>query len=422
MKIAVLGAGVSGLTAGRLLKEAGHDVTVYEKESTAGGLARTRYTAGYLYDPYGGHIFNSKEKSVVDWVFSIMPREKWQYTDRNAKIYFNGRYVSYPFELSLCELDTEDAVDCIHDFILSQNGEEPDNFREWLYWNFGRGIADRYMVPYNEKIWAYPLEEMETRWMQGKMPLPTKKEMIRSMLLKDPTERKMPHSSFYYPIDGGIQSMVDAIADGLKIMLSTPVESIERAEGGNRWRINGLDEYDSVISTIPLPVVGKVHKGLTPAVEQAIKGLKYNSLNTVLFKCPKTYIPSHEYRAHRVGYQSTLTPNACPDQMNHGCGALEIIGNRITDVEALVKDHALPEELGFKEPIDSEFTEFAYVVHDMDYRKNTGTILRYFEMQKNFHLLGRWGTWNYKNMDLCMKDAMDLVEKKFGGQEEKLCG
>ena len=427
MKIAILGAGVSGLTAGRLLKEAGHDVTVYEKESTAGGLARTRYTAGYLYDPYGGHIFNSKEKSVVDWVFSIMPREKWQYTDRNAKIYFNGRYVSYPFELSLCELDTEDAVDCIHDFILSQNGEEPDNFREWLYWNFGRGIADRYMVPYNEKIWAYPLEEMETRWMQGKMPLPTKKEMIRSMLLKDPTERKMPHSSFYYPIDGGIQSMVDAIADGLKIMLSTPVESIERAEGGNRWRINGLDEYDSVISTIPLPVVGKVHKGLTPAVEQAIKGLKYNSLNTVLFKCPKTditwlYIPSHEYRAHRVGYQSTLTPNACPDQMNHGCGALEIIGNRITDVEALVKDHALPEELGFKEPIDSEFTEFAYVVHDMDYRKNTGTILRYFEMQKNFHLLGRWGTWNYKNMDLCMKDAMDLVEKKFGGQEEKLCG
>jgi phytoene dehydrogenase-like protein len=31
MKIAVLGAGVSGLTAGRILKDRGYDVTVYEK-------------------------------------------------------------------------------------------------------------------------------------------------------------------------------------------------------------------------------------------------------------------------------------------------------------------------------------------------------------------------------------------------------
>ena len=212
MKIAVLGAGVSGLTAARLLKDKGHEVTVYEKESTPGGLARTRYTQGYLYDPHGGHIFNSKHPEVVDWVFSVLPKEKWQFTERNAKVFFNGTYVSYPFELSLCELDIDDAVECVHDFILSKEGPEPTNFRDWLTWNFGKAIADAYMIPYNEKIWAYPLEDMETEWMQGKMPLPTKKEMIKSMLLKNPKERKMPHSTFYYPIDGGIQSMVNAIA------------------------------------------------------------------------------------------------------------------------------------------------------------------------------------------------------------------
>ena len=54
MNIAVLGAGVSGLTAARRLKENGHNVTVYEKAETPGGLARTRFTQGYLYDPYGG--------------------------------------------------------------------------------------------------------------------------------------------------------------------------------------------------------------------------------------------------------------------------------------------------------------------------------------------------------------------------------
>ena len=99
MKVAILGAGVSGLSAGRMLKDKGHDVTIYEKNETIGGLARTRFTEGYLYDPHGGHIFNSKHKEIVDWVFSILPKENWQYTVRNAKIFFSGKYVSYPFEL-----------------------------------------------------------------------------------------------------------------------------------------------------------------------------------------------------------------------------------------------------------------------------------------------------------------------------------
>ena len=167
MKIAILGAGISGLTAARVLIDRGHQVVVFEKNAAPGGLARSRFTNGYLYDPHGGHIFNSKHPEIVDWVFSILPKKNWQFTERNAKIFFNGRYVTYPFELSLCELETEEAVKCIYDFILSQQGKEPDNFKDWLTWNFGKGIASAYMIPYNEKIWAYPLEKMETQWMKA---------------------------------------------------------------------------------------------------------------------------------------------------------------------------------------------------------------------------------------------------------------
>ncbi len=413
MKIAILGAGVSGLTAARLLKDKGHDVTIYEKESTIGGLARTRFTDGYLYDPYGGHIFNSKHKEVVDWVFSILPKENWQFTERNAKIFFNGKYVSYPFELSLCELDIEDAVECVHDFILSKEGPEPTNFKDWLTWNFGKGIADYYMIPYNEKIWAYPLEDMETKWMQGKMPLPTKKEMIHSMLLKNPTERKMPHSTFYYPLKGGIQTMVDAIAAGLDIRCDYSISRIEKI--GNVWSINGSGSYDRIISTIPLPELPYIMQ-LPEAVINHINGLKYNSLTTVLFNCPKTditwlYIPSHDYKSHRVGYQSALTPYACPTQ-NEGCGSLEIIGDKFDIDESFAsKSNILPKELGFSKVIDHEFTKYAYVIHDIHYRENVSFIKDYFQKDSSFRLLGRWGTWNYKNMDLCMLDAMELVKE-----------
>lgn len=411
MKIAVLGAGVSGLTAARLLKDSGHEVIVYEKNHTVGGLARTRFTEGYLYDPHGGHILNSKHQEVMDWVFSIVPKEKWQYTERNAKIFFQGKYVSYPFELSLCELDVDDAVECVYDFIMSKEGGEPTNFRDWLTWNFGEGIANYYMIPYNEKIWAYPLEDMETQWMQGKMPLPTKKEMIRSMLLKNPKERKMPHSTFYYPLHGGIQTMVDAIADGLTIKIDYHIDRIQKAEG--QWIINDDPPVDQIVSTIPLPVLPAIMK-LPNTVMKCIQGLKYNSLTTVLFDCPKTditwlYIPSHEYRSHRVGYQSALTPYASPDS-SRGCGALEIIGPEFEVKDSFASQPGiLPEELGFNHVLDLEFTEYAYVIHDLDYRKNLKTIFEYFNKDESFRLLGRWGTWNYKNMDLCMLDAMNLV-------------
>lgn len=413
MKIAVLGAGVSGLTAGRLLSDKGYQVTIFEKNETPGGLARSRFKNGYLYDPHGGHIFNSKHPEVVEWVFSILPKENWQFTERNAKIYFNGKYISYPFELSLCELDTEDAVECIYDFLLSQQGEEPSNFKDWLTWNFGKGIADYYMIPYNEKIWAYPLEKMETQWMRGKMPLPEKKEIIRSVLLKNPAERKMPHSTFYYPLHGGIQAMINAIAGDMEIRCNTPVRSLEKR--GRHWIVNEEDAFDTVISTIPLPVLPGVMT-LPEKVTECIKNLKYNSLTTVLFDCPKTdiswlYIPNHRYRSHRVCYQSALTPYANPDP-GRGCAALEIIGKQFEVSPSFARSpDIVPDELGFKEVLDSEFTEYAYVIHDLDYRTNLDTILNYFSCDASFRLIGRWGTWNYKNMDLCMLDAMELVKK-----------
>ena len=269
------------------------------------------------------------------------------------------------------------------------------------------------MIPYNEKIWAYPLEQMETNWMQGKMPLPSKKEMIRSMLLKNPKERKMPHSSFFYPKTGGIQSMVDAIAQGITCRLETPVKAIEQL--GGSWFINGEGGYDRIISTLPLPVLNHAMR-LPEHVHQAIRQLKYNSLTTVLFDCPKTditwlYIPSHEYRSHRVGYQSTLTPNACPHQDRNGCGALEIIGPHFDVDEKLLSEQIVPDELGFHKILDSEFTEYAYVIHDLSYRANITYIKNFFDSIDDFYLLGRWGTWNYKNMDLCMLDAMNLVKK-----------
>jgi Protoporphyrinogen oxidase len=413
MRTAVLGAGVTGLTAARRLHDMGETVVVYESEEKIGGLARSRSVNGYLYDPHGGHILNSKDPKIMEWVFSILPKENWKHTVRNAKIFFKGGYVSYPFELSLCELDTETQLDCVCDFMEAERGEEPDNFKDWLIWHFGKGIAENYMIPYNSKIWAYPLEDMEVGWMHGKMPLPEKKEVLRSLVMKDPTERKMPHSTFYYPLKGGIQTMVNAIAEPLDVRLNHRVKECVKKEG--KWYVDG-EMYDRVICTVSLPELRKI-MDLPKDVNDAIGGLKYNSLTTVLFNCPSTeitwlYIPSSDYRSHRVGYQSALTPFACPGK--GGCGALEIIGPQFKVTDS-IKD-AIPKELYPNEIMDHEFTEYAYVIHDKDYRKNTEKVFSHFDEFDDFFLVGRWACWNYNNMDICMGDAFRLIDRIRGAE------
>jgi protoporphyrinogen oxidase len=403
MKTAVLGAGVTGLTAARKLHDRDVAATVYESGRQIGGLAKSRVTGGYIYDPHGGHIFNSKNREIVEWVFSILPKENWQHNARNAKIYYKGNYISYPFELSLCELPIDGAIDCALDFIAARHGPEPTNFADWLVWNFGESIANAYMLPYNRKIWAYPLDRMGVSWMRGKMPLPDKADMLRALALKDPTERKMPHSTFYYPTEGGIQTMVDAIAKPLDIRLSEPVQSIER--DGCRWRVNG-EVFDVVVSTIPLKALPHVME-LPGQIINAISELKFNSMTTVLVSCPPTdiswlYIPSMEWRAHRVGYQSALTPKAAPCG---GSGAFEIIGAEPMDIDERLIKAFIPDELQAGGIIDTQFSEYAYVIHDLAYQRNMATIRAYFSSEDNFYSIGRWGNWNYNNMDMCMLEA-----------------
>ena len=74
----------------------------------------------------------------------------------------------------------------------------------------------------------------------------------------------------------------------------------------------------------------------------------------------------------------------------------------------------MPEELGYIKTLDHEFTKYAYVIFDTNYRKNMAVINNYFSGLEGFELLGRWGRWNYNNMDTCILDSMNLVEKNGG--------
>ena len=91
----------------------------------------------------------------------------------------------------------------------------PRNFKEFIYKVWGAGIAKHFAIPYNEKLWAVPLEEMETSWLGGRVPLPDLEEMIEGAL--SPAPKPMgPNARFGYPLRGGFQALMDGFLPHLR--------------------------------------------------------------------------------------------------------------------------------------------------------------------------------------------------------------
>jgi len=409
-KIAVIGAGISGLTIAQKLLQAGLSPVIYEKEREIGGLCRTRTTSGYTFDLSGGHVFNSQFAEVKQWAFNLLPQEQWHYSRRVAKIFYHDRLVDYPFELALAQLDTDETIDCLVDFISSKTGVEPDNFHDWLIWLFGPSIAEKYLIPYNSKIWNYDLRKMSTDWVRGKMPIPTIRQLITSVVKSDASESLMPHSAFYYPQKGGIRNFVDAIATGLTaIRLNEPLQSLEIIAG--RYVVNGSTNYDLVINTAPLPELSGVIRGIPDEVANAIRDLKYNSIKTVLFSCARdndyswVYLPDPSIKPHRIVYQGNFAQvNApIPDTSSF---TVEVIGDY--PVDRIVKD--VSGKVPFGDYIDEHYTKYAYVIFDRNRARNMEVIRRYFA-ETGIELLGRFAEWEYYNMDICIERAFALFNR-----------
>ena len=72
----IIGAGVTGLTLCKKLREKGIDnILVLEKEKEAGGLCRTRNIDGHTLDIGGGHFFTRNIRECLTMSSSICRRK-----------------------------------------------------------------------------------------------------------------------------------------------------------------------------------------------------------------------------------------------------------------------------------------------------------------------------------------------------------
>jgi protoporphyrinogen oxidase len=435
VKTAILGGGLSGLTLARLLQEQGEEVVVLEAEPNYGGLCRSKTDQGFTFDTGGSHIIFSRDGEVLAFMRRMIAGNE-QRNNRTTKIFYKQQFVKYPFENGLSDLPQEDRFFCINEFIKTliavEKGEipAPVNFREWIYYTFGNGIAECYMIPYNEKIWKYPTDKMSLHWVDGRIPRPPVEDIIKSAIGIE-TEGYTHQAVFSYPLDGGIKALVRAIARPIEPCIKTGFRVTSITKSGGIWQISNGDERiqaDQCICTMPVQHLMSSLDGVPREVKNAADVLKYNSLvcinigiNGSVPGISWLYVPDPAVgRTNRISFPSGYSRHGAPD----GCSAIlaEITHQPGDDVADMTDDELISEvvdmlqsmQILHKDQIVCSSVErqpYAYVVYDLGYQKNIAIVKEYCK-EIGIPLVGRFAQFEYLNMDGCIRSVMDFIATK----------
>lgn len=412
-KIAIIGAGISGLSAGQILRK-NHAVELFDRAPKPGGLVKCDRVNDNLFHRVGGHVFNSRNPKVLDWFWGFFDRDnEFLKAKRNARILLNGKLIGYPLENYLHQLEKPLVSKILDDFLSPQyQPKDPfsyPNFAEFLKSNFGETLYELYFKPYNEKIWHTDLSHIPLHWLEGKLPMPNLKEMLLSNIVVQ-EETEMVHATFYYAKEEGSQFIANRLAEGLTIHQNVEVSRIEKRADG--YWIGEAGPFDKVVYTGDIRKIASILSGAEAGKSLSSTLLALPSNGTSNLFCETDpgeiswlYLPDPSIKAHRIIYTGTFAESNNRGSNRHTC-VVEFSGDY--SYEFMCEEvKKLPGNLT---PLAWNREPNSYVLHDPE-TKSRIEEARQLLKKEHIYLLGRFAEWEYYNMDKAIEAAMALGEE-----------
>ena len=402
----ILGGGLAGLSA----CYHGNGV-VYEKDSSPGGHARSHSANGFVFDE-GIHVLHTTNK----YVLSLMEEIKADLIlkDRNAWIMSNGAMTRYPFQANTYGLPVDIVKECLIGFVQNEF-DDPDkikNYEDWLYYMFGKGITERFMIPYSKKFWGVEPRELTTEWVNIRHPRPSLDEVI-SGALQDQTKGFGVNARFRYPSEGGFGNVAEALARQCRDRVQLGMRATRIDVKNREIEFNGEEcrRYEKIISTLRLPDVIKIITDAPDDVREAASKLRTNSLFVVNVGVDREnisdkswiYFLEKEFSFVRVSFPFNFSNAVTPDgtssisaEVAYGNGnSLPTSKDKIAD---RVLDDLVKAKLLFKEDkiihVNTIDVKYGYVIFDKS-RKPAVNVIHRFLKEKGIVPCGRYGMWGY---------------------------
>jgi len=424
----VAGGGISGLAAAQSLQAKGRDYLLLERCPAVGGLTRTTQVEDFCFD-YTGHFLHLRRyPSPAQVPYAHLNDDDWETVERKSYFFAGGRLITTPIQYHLGELPDDLRNECEKSYNERPKADgEITGFRDFIVSGFGQAVADRFLIPQNEKTMATALSRLSIGAVKRFFP-PPDEALIRAGLAN--TGERVPeyNSTFWYPKRGGIDVLTRGLARGLRNVATN--ENISAIDLDNRTvtTSSGLTVWwEKMFPSIPLKTLCM----LTGDAELRAAAAKLSHSSTISFnfgvrgKLPSAlkdahwvYVPDRSIPFYRFGCYSNISEA----MSSHGLSAVYVEvgvpGEDIDKVDIVGKTQkdviAALETLGWVKSEDiicavTHVIRCAYVHHTPERDELVQKILAKLGAF-GIHPIGRYGLWDYVGMEDSINSALTTVE------------
>ena len=309
VRTVIVGAGISGLATAAFLGDP--DYLVLEADDEIGGYCKTVRRDGFTWD-YSGHFFHFKHPDVEAWLRARMGDQVIRTVEKRTFIDYRGRLIDFPFQKNIHQLPQDEFIACLHDLYFAtqdaaQHRGRPANFKDMLFRRFGAGIAERFLIPYNEKLYACDLAALDTDAMGRFFPHADLTDIVRNMRVSDNASY---NATFTYP-EGGAIEYVKALASAVRpngVSLGERLLSVDLRHRIARTSKREL-RFERLVSSVPFPRLAELG-GLAhdPSVFTWNKVLVFNlGFDRKASRVPHwVYYPDRSVSFYRIGYYDNI--------------------------------------------------------------------------------------------------------------------
>src|SRR5690606_14202374 len=210
----IIGGGITNLAFAAALDSS--DYLIYEAEQDVGGYCQTIKRDGFVWD-YSGHFFHFRHKDIEQMFVERIGSSRVRHVEKAARIYTQGNWIDFPFQKNIHQLPRDAFIECLVD-LFEKEDKPASNFQEMLLSKFGRGISDRFLSPYNERLYATDLSALDVDAMGRFFPYADLKDIVSGFRQAD---NQSYNSTFTYPEGGAIEYVraiqQDVAADKLRL-------------------------------------------------------------------------------------------------------------------------------------------------------------------------------------------------------------
>lgn len=447
----ILGGGVAGLTMARELLRCGRSVTVLERASWFGGLARTFEREGFRFD-IGGHRFHSNNPDVVNWVRELLGDQLLE-VGRSSRIYMGGRFVDYPIQFpgALTIFSPAQAVKVGLSYLSTfvRPGGEDVSFEDWVVRRFGHALFDTYFRPYTEKVWGISCTELSADWASARISIPSLWQTFAHAIHPPKNAPKTAIRRFYYPRDG-FGTICDRLIEEIDRMggrLQAEAEVLAVRPGPRDASVtfrcgNGEDETittGTVVSTIPIEALLGVLPPESNAAEVARSfHLDYRGIVLLCLAINRkqvtpdqwTYFPGPETifgRSHEPkNWSAAMVPSqqvtslaleiyASPGDAAWTSTDADLVAHSVDDLArlGLMKTNELLHGWVLRVP-------YAYPIYRIGYAERMKSVRNFLEASPTLRLLGRTGAFHYMNSDGVVEDCLRVLHEIMPEREQAI--